>query len=38
MGNSCGCGADTVEKASELSIEQDEIIKRMHDDGSAIDD
>lgn len=37
MGNACGC-ADTVEKASELSIEQDEIFRRMHDDGSAIDD
>lgn len=36
MGNTCGC-ADSVEKSNELSIEQDEIKRRMNDSGATID-
>ena len=37
MGGACGC-ADTVEKSNELSIEQDEIRRRLHQDGSSINE
>ena len=36
MGNSCSC-ADNVEPSTEMRIEQDEIRKRLQDDGSSID-
>ena len=36
MGQTCGC-SDDVEKHNELTIEQDEIQKRMNDEGSNID-
>ncbi len=32
----CGC-AETVEKGNEMSLEEDEIKRRMHMDGSNID-
>lgn len=36
MGQTCGC-SDTVESKNELTIEQDELQRRMHEEGSNID-
>ena len=37
MGGACTC-ADSVEKMGELSIERDEIRRRMNEDGQSIDE
>ena len=37
MGNTCGC-ADNVSPSTEMSMEQDDILRRMQGEGSKLDD